>query len=92
MSADDTRRYLDEYGAEYLRFEQAEQEYRAHREQAQVWRRERDEEVRRELEAKARQVRFWQEELALNRRSTGEKRGGEESRREENEEGGEGAA
>jgi hypothetical protein len=80
-SADDTRRYLDEYGAKYLRVEQAEQEYRARREQAKVWRRERDEEVRRELEAKAQQLHIWQEELA--RRAEGTLERSEEERKAE---------
>ncbi len=41
VSAEDTKRYLDGYGAEYLKMEQAEDEYRARREQAKVWRQER---------------------------------------------------
>jgi hypothetical protein len=64
VSAEDTARYLEGYGAEYLKVEQAEEEYRVHREQAKVWRRERDEEIRRKLEARARQYQLWQEELA----------------------------
>jgi hypothetical protein len=64
VSAEDTARYLEGYGAEYLKMEQAEEEYRVHREQAKVWRRERDEEIRRKLEARARQQRVWHEESA----------------------------
>ncbi len=64
VSAEDAARYLEEYGAEYLRVERAEDEYRARREQAKVWRRERDEEIRRMLEARARQDQEWQEDLA----------------------------
>ena len=55
---------MDDYGAEYLRQDQAEAEYRAHREQAKVWRRERDEDLRRVLEARALQDRKWGEDLA----------------------------
>ncbi len=61
VTANDTQRCLNEYGARCLEVEQA---YRAHREQAKVWRRERDEEVKRELEAKARQLHIWQEDVA----------------------------
>ncbi len=64
VTANDTRRCLNEYGAECLKVEQAEQAYGAHREQAKVWRRERDEEARGELEAKAQQLRIWQEDVA----------------------------
>jgi hypothetical protein len=38
VSAEETLRYLEEYGAEYLRMEQAEEECRVRREQAKVWR------------------------------------------------------
>jgi hypothetical protein len=55
VSAGDAARRLEDYGAECLRLEQAEAEYRARRMQAKVWRRERDEDLRRVLEARARQ-------------------------------------
>jgi hypothetical protein len=64
VSAGDAARYLDDYGAEYLRQEQAEAKYRARREQAKVWRRERDEDLRRVLEARARQDQEWTGDLA----------------------------
>jgi hypothetical protein len=38
LGAKETLRYLEEYGAEYLRMEQAEEDYRVRREQAKVWR------------------------------------------------------
>jgi hypothetical protein len=81
VSAEDTRRYLDEYGAEYLKVEQDEQEYRARREQGKVWRRERDE-IRRELEAKTQQLQIWQEDLA-RRAEEAVERSEEERRAEE---------
>ncbi len=81
VSAEDTKRYLDGYGAEYLKVEQAEYEYRANREQAKVWRRERDEEIRREREMRARQDQEWQEDLA--RRVEGTLERSEEERRAE---------
>ncbi len=55
VSAGDAARRLEEYGAECLRLEQTKAEYRARREQAKVWRRERNEDLRRVLEARARQ-------------------------------------
>ncbi len=64
VSAGDTARRLEEYGAECLRLEQTEAEYRAHREQAKVWRRERNEDLRRVLEARARQDLVWHGDLA----------------------------
>jgi hypothetical protein len=60
----DAARHLDDYGTEYLRQEQAEAEYRARREQAKVWRRERDEDLRCVLEAGARQDQEWSGDLA----------------------------
>jgi hypothetical protein len=81
VNAKDAAQYLKEYGAEYLKVERAEDEYRAHREQAKVWRRERDEEIRRELEARARQNQEWQEDLA--RRVDGTLERSEEERRAE---------
>ncbi len=64
VSAGDAAQRLEDLGAECLRLEQAEAEYRARREQAKVWRRERDEDLRRVLEARARQDLIWQGELA----------------------------
>jgi hypothetical protein len=81
VSAEDAKRYLDGYGAEYLKVEQAEYEYRANREKAKVWRQERDEEIRRDLEARARQDQEWQEDLA--RRVEGTLERSEEERRAE---------
>ncbi len=63
-SAGDAVQHLDDYGAECLRLEQAEAEYRARREQAKVWRREREEDLRRVLEARARQDQEWSGDLA----------------------------
>jgi hypothetical protein len=62
-SASDAARHLDDYGAEYLKQDQAEADYRARREQAKVWRRERDEDLRRELEARALQDLEWSGDL-----------------------------
>jgi hypothetical protein len=84
-SASDMARHMDDYGAEYLRQDQAEAEYRARREQAKVWRRERDEDLRRVLEARALQDQEWSEDLARRvdyglwrmRRRRGEQRRGE---------------
>jgi hypothetical protein len=53
VSAGDAARRLEDYGAECLRLERAEAEYRARREEAKVWRRERNEDLRRVLEARA---------------------------------------
>ncbi len=64
VSAGDAAQHLDDFGAECLRLEQAEAEYRARREQAKVWRRERDEDLRRVLEARARQDQEWSGDLA----------------------------
>jgi hypothetical protein len=64
VSAGDAAQRLDGYGAECLRLEQAEVEYRARREQAKVWRRERNEDLRRVLEARARQDQEWSGDLA----------------------------
>jgi hypothetical protein len=63
-SAGDMARHMEDYGAEYLKQDQAEAEYRARREQAKVWRRERDEDLRRVLEARALQDQKWSEDLA----------------------------
>jgi hypothetical protein len=43
VSASDAAQRLDDYGAECLKLERAEAEYRARREEAKVWRRERNE-------------------------------------------------
>ncbi len=64
VSAGDAAQHLDDYGAECLRLEQAEADYRARREQAKVWRRERDEDLRRVLEARAQQDQEWSGDLA----------------------------
>ncbi len=81
VSAGDAARRLEDYGAECLRLEQAEAEYRARREKAKVWRRERDEDLRRVLEARARQDQVWKGGGGTpGRQDTGEKRGGEDSR------------
>ncbi len=61
VSAGDAARRLEDYGAE---LEQAESKYRDCREEAKVWRRRRDEDLRRVLETRARQGREWQEDLA----------------------------
>ncbi len=63
-SADETHRCLSEYGARCREVEHEERVYRANREQAKVWRRARDEEIRRKLEAEARQALIWQEDVA----------------------------
>jgi hypothetical protein len=63
-SAGDMARHMDDYGAEYLRQDQAEAEFRARREEAKVWRRERDEDLRRVLEARALRGQKWGEDLA----------------------------
>jgi hypothetical protein len=80
-SAGDAARHLDDYGAEYLRQDQAEAEYRARREQAKVWRRERDEDLWRVLEARALQDREWSGDRARQVDLTMEKE--EEERRAE---------
>jgi hypothetical protein len=64
VSAGNAAKRLEYYGAECLRLERTEAEYRARREQAKVWRRERDEDLRRVLEARARQDLEWQGDLA----------------------------
>jgi hypothetical protein len=58
-SADETRRYLNKYGARCQEVEHAEQVYRANREHAKVWRRARDEEIRHKEEAEAKQALIW---------------------------------
>jgi hypothetical protein len=83
-SAGDMARHMDDYGAEYLRQDQAEAEFRARREEAKVWRRERDEDLRRVLEARTLQGQKWGEDLARRVDVTMEKeeeeRGAEERR------------
>jgi hypothetical protein len=55
---------VDGYGADHAAQEKAEAEYRARRDEAKVWRRERDEENRQVLEARARQARTYCEDIA----------------------------
>jgi hypothetical protein len=62
--AGDMARLMDDYGAEYLKQDKAEAEYRARREEAKVWRRERDEDLRLVLEARALQAKKWRNDLA----------------------------
>ncbi len=62
-----------------MRQDQAEAEYRARREQAKVWRREMDEDLRHVLEARALQDREWSGDLARRVDLTMEKE--EEERR-----------
>jgi hypothetical protein len=83
-SAGDMARHMDDYGAEYLKQDQAEDEFRARREEAKMWRRERDEDLRCVLEARALQGQKWGEDLARQvdvtmerRRRRGEQRSGE---------------
>ncbi len=64
VSAGDAARRLEDYGAECLRLERAEADYRARREEAKVWRRNRSEDLRRVLEARARQDQEWRGDLA----------------------------
>jgi hypothetical protein len=64
VSTGDAAQRLEDYWAECLRLEQAEAEYKTRREQAKVWRREKDEDLRRVLEARARQDLEWQGDLA----------------------------
>jgi hypothetical protein len=92
VSAGDAARRLEDFGAECLRLEQAEAEYRARRKQTKVWRRERDEDLRCVLEARARQDLEWQEDLARRVEKTLKRGEGEGSRRAANEGGGDGAA
>jgi hypothetical protein len=80
-SAGDMARHMDDYGAEYLKQDQAEAEFRARREEAKVWRRKRDEDLRRVLEARALQGQKWGEDLARRVDVTMEKE--EEERRAE---------
>ncbi len=63
-NAGDMARLMDDYGAEYLKQDKAEAEYRARREEAKVWRRERDEDLRLVLEARALQAQKWRNDLA----------------------------
>jgi hypothetical protein len=62
--ARDMARLMDDYGAKQLEQDRAEAEYRVRREEAKVWRRERDEEDRRVLEARALQAQKYKEDLA----------------------------
>ncbi len=62
-SADVTQRYLNEYGARCQEVEHEERVYRANREQAKVWRRARDEEIRCKQEAEAQQALIWQRDV-----------------------------
>ena len=62
--ARDMARLMDEYGARHLEQDKAEAEYRARREEAKVWRHERDEESRRVLEARALQAQKYRDDLA----------------------------
>ncbi len=62
--ARDMARLMDDYGADQVAQEKAEAEYRARREEAKVWRRERDEENRLVLEARARQAQEYNEDIA----------------------------
>ncbi len=64
ISAGDMARHMDDYGAEYLKQDKAEAEFRAHREEAKVWRREREEDLRLVLEARALQAQKWRNDLA----------------------------
>jgi hypothetical protein len=63
-NADDMARLMDDYGAEYLKQDKAEAEYRACREEAKVWKHERDEDLRLVLEARALQAQKWRNDLA----------------------------
>ena len=76
-NAGDMARLMDDYGAEYLKQDKAEAKFRARREEAKVWRRERDEDLRRVLEARALQGQKWGEDLWRRRRRRGEPRSGE---------------
>jgi hypothetical protein len=60
----DMARLMDDYGAKHLEQDKAEAEYRARREEAKVWKRERDEESRRVLEARALQAQKYRDDLA----------------------------
>ncbi len=62
--ARDMAQLMDDYGAEYLKQDKAEAEYRARREEAKVWKRERDEDLRRLLEARALQAQTYRNDLA----------------------------
>jgi hypothetical protein len=62
--ANDMARLMDDYGAEHLKQDKAEAEYRARREEAKVWRRERDEDLRLVLEARALQAQTYRNDLA----------------------------
>jgi hypothetical protein len=60
----DLIRTMDGYGAKCKTAEEAEAEYRARREEAKVWRRERDEENRRVQEMRAQQARVYCDDMA----------------------------
>ncbi len=62
--AHDLVRTVDGYGADHRALEEAEAEYRARREEAKVWRRERDEVNRQVLEARALQAQKYCEDIA----------------------------
>ena len=62
--AHDLVRTVDGYGADHRALEEAEAEYRACRERAKVWRRERDEVNRRVLEARALQAQKYCDDIA----------------------------
>ncbi len=81
-SATEVRRCLDEYGARCEEIEQAEQEYRANREQAKVWKRAREEEKRRKEEEAAEQARIWRMDVQ-RREEEAMKRSEEERKKEE---------
>jgi hypothetical protein len=63
-NAGDMARLMDDYGAEYLKQDKAEAEFRARREEAKVWRRERDGDLQLVLEARALQAQKWRNDLA----------------------------
>jgi hypothetical protein len=62
--ARDMARLMDDYGAEHLKQDKAEAKYRACREEAKVWRRKRDEDLRLVLEARALQAQTYRNDLA----------------------------
>ncbi len=66
LSADahDMARLMVEYGAKHLEQDKAEAEYRARREEAKVWKRERDEDAQQVLEARALQAQKYRDDLA----------------------------
>jgi hypothetical protein len=62
--ARDMARLMDDYGAKHLEQDKAEAEYRACREEAKVWKCERDEDERQVLEARALQAQKYRDDLA----------------------------